>query len=163
MTTAHVNACLLALVVGGILAFARKGTPRHRLLGYIYVAATCGYAASSFFMYESTGQFTFFHAISIQNVVLVVGGVTFSRLLRGRVRNWPVWHLRLMLYSYLSLVVTGLRFTLPYVLPGRRIWPFLVFVVLPLCSWRWIERRVVPAWRPGRESTAPTQHAALEA
>jgi len=147
MKSFHLSACVVALVVGAFIVFLRKGNKVHRSLGRLYVGATMAYAVSSFFMYPSTGRFTPFHAISIQSAMLVVSGVALSRVLRSTVPDWQVWHLRFMLYSYVALVVTGLRFTLPYVLPGSRIWPVVVFVALPLCSWGWVERRVVPHWR----------------
>jgi hypothetical protein len=36
---------------------------------------------------------------------------------------------------------------LPYLPPGNQLVPVVAFVGLPLCSWFWIERRVVPRWR----------------
>jgi hypothetical protein len=59
-----------------------------------------------------------------------------------------------MLYSYVALVATGFRFALPY-FPHSRVVPIIVFVVLPLGSWIWIERRLVPSWhaRLGVRST----------
>ena len=147
MTTVHVGACLLALVAGALAAFARKGEFVHIVAGRLYVGATLIYGVSSFFLYPSTGQFTPFHAISIQNVAMVAVGIALPRLLKHRVKAWRIWHLRLMLYSYVALVVTGLRFAMPYGPPGNRVLPGLAFMVLPLCSWLWIERRVVPRWR----------------
>jgi uncharacterized membrane protein len=163
MTALHVGACAVALVVGALVAFMGKGSHRHRVLGRVYVGATMTYAISSFFMYPSTSRLTFFHSISIQNAMLVAGGVALSRLLRIAVPAWRVWHLRFMLYSYVALVVTGLRFTLPYVLPGNRIWPAIVFVVVPICSWGWVERRVVPHWRTGSRPALRPPASRLEA
>ena len=147
MILVHVATCVVALVVGAAVALAPKGTPMHRALGLVYVAATLAYSGSSFFMYPSTGRFTPFHVIAIQSVALVSLGLALPRLFRHRVQEWYVWHLRFMLYSYVALVATGLRFVLPYFTPGNRLVPILVFVALPLCSWVWIERRVVPRWR----------------
>jgi uncharacterized membrane protein len=146
MTTIHLIACVAAIIVGAAVLIRPKGTAVHRALGYAYVGATYVYCGSSFFMYPSTGRLTPFHFISIQNLVLVSCGVSFPLFLRHRVRHWYVWHLRLMLYSYIALVLTGFRFAFPYV-PRSRAVPILVFVVLPLASWIWIERRVLPPWR----------------
>jgi len=150
MTMIHVGACLLALGAGALAAFVRKGELVHIVAGRVYVGATLIYAVSSLFLYPSTGQFTPFHAISIQNVAMVAAGMALPRLLKHRVKIWRIWHLRLMLYSYIALVVTGLRFAMPYGAPGNRVLPGLAFMVLPLCSWFWIERRVVPRWRAPR-------------
>ena len=48
-----------------------------------------------------------------------------------------------MLYSYVALVATGLRLALPYVKGIGRAGPLIVFTLVPLCGWWWIERRVV--------------------
>ena len=146
MTTVHLAACLFAIVVGGVVLLRPKGTARHRTLGFLYVGATFVYCGSSFFMYPSTGRLTAFHLISVQNLALVSGGVLVAGFGRRRIRTWYAWHLRLMLYSYVSLAVTGFRFALPY-LPRNRVLPILVFVGVPVSSWIWIERRVLPPWR----------------
>jgi hypothetical protein len=127
----------------------------HRALGSVYVGATFLYCSSSFFMYPSTGRLTPFHLIAIQNLVLVSCGVALPRFLRQRLTDWYAWYLRLMLYSYVALVATGFRFALPY-FPHSRVVPIIVFVVLPLGSWIWIERRLVPSWhvRLGVRSTS---------
>lgn len=146
MTTIHVIACVAAIIVGAMVIMRPKGTAAHRALGFVYVVATFAYCGSAFFMYPSTGRLTPFHLISIQNLVLVSFGVSLPRFLRHRLRTWYAWHLRLMLYSYVALVVTGFRFAFPY-LPRNRVVPILVFVALPLGLWIWIERRLLPYWR----------------
>jgi uncharacterized membrane protein len=146
MTTIHLIACVAAIIVGAMVLVRPKGTAVHRALGYTYVGATIVYCGASFFMYPSTGRLTVFHFISVQNLVLVSGGVSFPLFLRDRFRHWYAWHLRLMLYSYISLVVTGFRFALPY-LPRNRVAPVVIFVAVPLGCWIWIERHVLPRWR----------------
>lgn len=147
MKMVHLGACLLALAAGAFAAIARKGTFAHIMMGRVYVGATFIYCVSSFFLYPSTGQFTPFHAISIQNAAMVAGGIALPRLLKHLVTTRRIWQLRLMLYSYVALVVTGLRFAMPYAPSGNRVLPGLVFMILPACSWFWIERFVVPRWR----------------
>lgn len=154
MTTIHLIGCVAAIVAGAIVVLRPKGTAAHRALGSVYVGATFLYCGSSFFIYPSTGRLTPFHLIAIQNLVLVSFGVALPRFLRQRFTDWYAWHLRLMLYSYIALVATGFRFALPY-FPHSRVVPIVVFVVLPLGSWMWIERRLVPSWhvRLGGRST----------
>ena len=146
VTTIHVIACVAAIIAGGMVIMRPKGTAVHRALGFVYVGATFAYCGSAFFMYPSTGRLTPFHLISIQNLVLVSFGISLPRFFRRRLRTWYAWHLRLMLYSYVALVITGLRFVFPY-LPRNRVVPILVFVALPLGVWIWIERRLMPHWR----------------
>src|SRR5262245_51185800 len=114
MTRIHLVASVAAIIVGAMVLVRPKGTAVHRALGFVYVGATFAYCGSSFFMYPSTGRPTLFHLISIQNLVLVSCGVSMPRFLRPRFRGWYAWHLRLMSYSYIALVMTGFRFVLPY-------------------------------------------------
>jgi hypothetical protein len=62
-----------------------------------------------------------------------------------------------MLYSYVALIATGFRFALPY-FPHSRVVPIIVFVVLPLGSWIWIERRLVRSWHVRLEVRSAGSH-----
>jgi len=149
MTTLHLLASVGALASGAMVLVRAKGTSPHRIVGAAYVCATVLYCLSSFAIYPSTGRLTPFHAIALQNLCLVGSGVAVSRVFRRRVPEWRVWHLRLMSYSYVSLVATGLRFAIP-ALPQSRLIPALTFAVVPVACWVYIERRVVPFWRRQR-------------
>lgn len=105
-------ACVAAIIAGAIVIVLPKGALAHRGLGFLYAAATLAYRGSAFFIY-SAGKLTPFHLISIQNFMLVSCGVSLPRLVARRLRAWYVWHIRLMLYSYVALVVTGFRFAFP--------------------------------------------------
>jgi uncharacterized membrane protein len=155
VTKLHLWACVSALIAGAITLSRPKGTAAHRIFGLAYVGATILCCVSSLAMFPSTGQFTPFHAVAAQNLMLVGLGTGLSRYLRRRVRDWRVWRLRLMTYSYVSLVVTGLRFAMP-VLPQGRLVPAVIFVAVPIACWIYIEQRVVPAWRPRAANTSST-------
>jgi uncharacterized membrane protein len=146
MIRVHLAGCIAALLLGGLVAWLPKGTPVHRLLGWCYVLATVVYAGSALTIFPSTGHFTPFHAIAVQSFALVGLGIGAARAMSRRSTVWRIWHLRFMLYSYVALAATGLRFGLPY-LAGGRAGPILVFTVVPACSWWWIEHRVVKRWR----------------
>lgn len=143
MTTLHIAACAAALAAGALVFSAKKGTRLHRRVGWIYVASTVVYALSSFGIPTQDGGFTFFHAISLQSLILVTLGVAANRL--GPIR-WRAWHIRTMAFSYVALVATGLRFTLP-VLGIGRLGPLLIFSVFPAVAWLSIERRFVRSLR----------------
>ena len=156
MIRVHVAGTVAALLVGGLVAWLPKGTATHRALGWCYLLATVVYAVSALRIFPSTGHFTPFHAIAIQSIALVAMGAGTARARLSGFTAWRVWHLRFMLYSFVALVVTGLRFGLPYLAPAGRAAPIVIFTVVPACCWWWIERRVVPRWRPRRAvSLAP--------
>ena len=154
----HLFACAAALVAGACAGLLPKGRPAHRSAGQLYVVATVVYCLSSFFIYTSTGQLTFFHAVSVQNLALVSAGMAMPRLMRHRAPNWRVWHLRFMAYSYVALVATGLRFALPLVSGGgRSVVAILAFVVVPVGAWVWVERALVATWRSPRMAESETR------
>lgn len=158
MIDVHLLACAAALVAGACAALLPKGRPAHRSAGQLYVVSTVVYCVSSFFIYTSTGQLTFFHAVSVQNLALVSAGMAMPRLMKQRAPDWRVWHLRFMAYSYVALVATGLRFALPLVSGGgRSVVAILAFVVVPLGVWLWVERALVATWRPLRMPETETR------
>lgn len=109
---AHVAAALLALLLGALQLFRRKGGPRHRLLGRVWVALMAIVALSSFFIWTIRlwGPFSPIHLISLFTLFMLWRGVAFAR------RHNIATHRRIMQATYvLALVVTGF-FTF---LPGR--------------------------------------------
>ncbi len=103
----HVAASVSALLLGGTVLALRKGTPRPVLAGWLYTASMVVLGLSSFGIYEVSGSFSIFHAITIQGLVFVSAGIVCARFLRKRLGEWQVWHARFMVYSYITLAVTG--------------------------------------------------------
>ncbi|MES1952766.1 MULTISPECIES: DUF2306 domain-containing protein [unclassified Salinisphaera] len=108
----HVLAALLALGVA-IAQFALpRGTPRHRGLGWVWIALMTSVALSSFFIHEIRlmGPWSPIHLLSILTLVTLVAGVRAIR--SGNVRA----HRRSMLSLFVfALIGTG-AFTF---MPGR--------------------------------------------
>jgi uncharacterized membrane protein len=148
----HIVASLGAVVAGLCVVVLDKGTARHRLVGKVYAALTYTLCGASFFIFETSGTFSVFHMVAIQNAALVTAGLAAARL-RNRLTGWVTWHLRFMMYSYLALVATGALQFLEY-LPFRN--PRLdvpIFVFAPmLAGWFAVEWRL-PHWRA---ATAPS-------
>lgn len=108
----HALMALFALVVGAIQLCAKKGTLRHRLVGYAWVSAMALVALSSFWIHELRwfGSFSLIHLLSL--LVLFTLATSIRAVRRGDIEV----HRRSMIQLYvLGLVLTGL-FTL---LPGR--------------------------------------------
>jgi uncharacterized membrane protein len=106
---------------GGVLALTAgqltlsKGTPRHRTLGYAWVALMAVVALSSFaiptFMTRLMGAFPF-GPIHILSIIMLIG---LALAVRAARRGDVARHRRIVLILTASFLVTGL-FTL---LPGR--------------------------------------------
>ena len=108
----HAFAALGAFGLGALQLWLPKGTPRHRLLGWIWVALMAGIALSSFAIHTicTFGPFSIIHLLSAVTLVALPVGVLHTR--RHRVAR----HRRVMqLLFFGALIVAGI-FTLT---PGR--------------------------------------------
>jgi uncharacterized membrane protein len=87
----HAAAALLALALGIVQFVLVKGTRRHRVMGYIWVALMYGVAITSLFISNSpwVGPFGPIHLLSL----LVICGLPFAVLhaRRGSIRGHKLW------------------------------------------------------------------------
>lgn len=104
----HLGAALLALSAGLSVAAIRKGTSRHRLIGYIFVAGM-GITALSSIWIARNGQFSWIHLLTALTLVMLPYGILMRRL--GRIAA----HRQAMTGLLPGLAIAG-AFTL---LPGR--------------------------------------------
>jgi len=108
----HVVAALLALVLGLLQFAGPRGTPRHRIVGRLWVLLMVMVSGSSFFIHELRlfGPWSPIHVLSV--VTLASLGYAIVAVRRGNIAA----HRRAMISAYvLGLVVAG-AFTL---VPGR--------------------------------------------
>jgi uncharacterized membrane protein len=113
----HLGTVLPAFVIGTYILFIRKGTPRHKKLGKIYVGFMLVTAFVTLFMPAVVGptflnHFGFIHLLSL--LVFVTVPLAILAIRKGNVRA----HKRHMLGMYVgALLIAG---TLA-VMPGRMI------------------------------------------
>lgn len=110
----------------------RKGTRRHRLVGWIYVGAMVLLILTSFTIFELTGGFGSYHVMSIVSGGTLALAIYFP-LRRRHHGGWMEHHYFWIAYSYVGLVMaTGSHF-FQY---GPLGWPFwaraLLYWGLPL-------------------------------
>jgi uncharacterized membrane protein len=107
---AHTLFAIVALILGAVQLFRRKGDFGHRLLGRTWVALMALVALSSFFIWtiRTLWLFSPIHLISIFTLAMLWLGV--RRAQRGDIAR----HQKTMKYTYfLALVVTGLLTFIP--------------------------------------------------
>ncbi len=110
----HLATVLPAFALGGWLIFAsKKGAPRHRAVGAIYLALMVVTAGATFFIRTlHPGHFSWIH-LFIPMTLFGVGGALWA-VRRGNIAG----HKRAMLGLYVGVVTAGaLTF-----LPGRLMW-----------------------------------------
>lgn len=108
----HVATAALALALGGYLLAAAKGTPKHRLLGRIWIGLMVATALSSFFIHSFRSYFGFspIHLLSVLTLIGSFQAVAAARA--GRIAD----HRRHVGNLYTFALLTAGAFTL---LPGR--------------------------------------------
>jgi uncharacterized membrane protein len=108
----HTIACLIALAAGGYVLAGRKGTRRHRRIGWWYVMSMLVLNLSILAVYnfdivpgagQGPGRFGIFHwmtlATLLATVLAVIGAVR-----QRHSRVWAHVHAQAMLFSYYMLV-----------------------------------------------------------
>lgn len=144
----HATAAILAMALGALILFRRKGTPAHKLMGRLWAALMLIVATSAIFINEIRliGPFSPIHVF----VLVTYAGIGFGiwEIRHGRVQS----HQATMKSTYLgALLLTG-AFTL---LPGRRMhdvlfgadsgWtPSLIAIPLALAATAYLWRRLMP-------------------
>ena len=104
----HALAALISLFAGLTVLALRKGTARHRFVGWIFVVAMAVTAITSAFI-TSDGHYSAIHLLSVLTIVTLPRAVILRR--RGNIAG----HRAAMLWLLAGLVVAG-AFTL---MPGR--------------------------------------------
>ncbi len=111
MVGIHLTAAVAALLLGVGILLMRRGTPRHRRMGRLWVLAMALTAATSFGIRElGAGRLSWLHALSAYVLVGLVLAVLAIR--RGDVKA----HRQQMLGLYAGLVIAGVA---AVAVPGR--------------------------------------------
>jgi uncharacterized membrane protein len=111
----HLVSALAALVTGAAVLLGRKGTRRHRQLGWAYVASMLLLNVTALLIYRLFGRFGPFHAGAIFSLVsVVVGTLAALEARRARGRRDPVAraralgrHYQWMTWSYVGLAAAA--------------------------------------------------------
>jgi uncharacterized membrane protein len=102
LSLVHILLGLIAVILGLVIFGLRKGDPRHRLLGWIYVA--CLLASLVGILIRGRAHPTPFHAYAAVMMGCLATAVLASRL-RAHVSDWRSWHAVLMSFSMVGCAV----------------------------------------------------------
>ncbi len=111
----HTVAAVAALILGAAVLLTRKGTRRHRQLGWGYVVSMLLLNVTALMIYRLFGRFGPFHAGAIFSLVTVVAGTAAALGARqARVRRSAVEraralerHYQWMTWSYVGLAAAA--------------------------------------------------------
>ncbi len=98
----HVALALVALVSGFIMVVTRKGTLRHRKIGWVYAVSMLGLNATALLIYRLFGGFGPFHVLALVSLLTIIAGLIPAVRRRPR-REWLEHHAYWMTWSYVGL------------------------------------------------------------
>lgn len=115
----HTIAALTALVSGAAVLLIRKGTRRHRQLGWVYVVSMLLLNGTALLIYRLFGRFGPFHVGAVFSLVTVVAGTAAAvGARRARARRNAVdraraleRHYQWMTWSYVGLAAAAVSET----------------------------------------------------
>lgn len=96
----HLLAALLAIITGTIVLFMKKGTKRHKQVGYTYVFSMLLLNATAFMTYRLFGGFGIFHYGAIGSALTLVGGMI---PVIKKSKGWINRHFGFMYWSVIGL------------------------------------------------------------
>ncbi|KGM31824.1 DUF2306 domain-containing protein [Inquilinus limosus] len=112
----HVAAVCVAVILAPVQLIGPKGTPRHRLLGWIWVAAIVGACVSAFFILDRpipphVGPVSWLHLLAAFTLVRVGQAVAAAR------RHDVERHRRAM--RAIAWLALGIPLVVAFAVPGR--------------------------------------------
>ena len=105
----HTACSLIALGTGLVVVLNPKGTQRHRVIGYMYVAAMLALNISALMIYRVFGRFGPLHIFAIISLLSVIAGLVPA--IRKQA-GWLNRHYTSMSWSYLGLLAAAAAETL---------------------------------------------------
>ena len=79
----HVALALVALVSGFVVIVMRKGTLRHRRIGWVYAVSMLGLNVTALLIYRLFGRFGPFHIAALLSLLTIVAGLITSGVSRS--------------------------------------------------------------------------------
>jgi uncharacterized membrane protein len=122
----HIGAACVALAVGTAVLASRKGTPRHAVLGRLYLAAMLTVNIPVLFVYDTTGAPGVFHVLAVVSLVTTALGWSALHRRPRRVRA----HAAFMTWSWLGVVTAGLAQFANREIPQQAPLPVVAVIVL---------------------------------
>lgn len=105
----HFAAALIALILGPIIMFRRKGDKTHRWLGRIWAICMLCITVSALVMYDMLGRPNLFHFFAIVSLATLIPGVwSIRKYKKSRNPAHLLTHQYCMVWAFFGLAAAGL-------------------------------------------------------
>jgi len=98
----HLLSAVASLLFGSLVLLMKKGTNRHRLMGYVYVFSMTIMNITAFSIYRLFHGFGPFHIAALASSVTLLMGFV-PALFRKKISSWIHYHVFGMYYSAIGL------------------------------------------------------------
>ncbi|MDG1822671.1 MAG: DUF2306 domain-containing protein [Flavobacteriaceae bacterium] len=97
----HLLVSIVAMITGIVVLITKKGTKKHRQIGYIYVTSMLLVNFTAFMIYRLFGGFGIFHFFAIVSFMTLLAGM--YPIIRRKGRNYIFRHFNYMYWSVVGL------------------------------------------------------------
>nr|WKN39191.1 DUF2306 domain-containing protein [Tunicatimonas sp. TK19036] len=132
----HLMVAILALISGTLVLLMKKGTQRHKLVGYFYAFNMLLVNLTAFGIYRLWGGFGIFHIAAIIGLVTLLAGMIPVMIRKPR-DNYMGWHFSFMYWSVIGLYAAFVSETLTRIpeTPFFGMLGIATFGVMAVASW----------------------------
>jgi len=113
--TLHLIFVIPALVLGIFMLIQKKGTAKHKLIGWVWVVLMQINALITFFI-QLNGRFSWIHILSVITIISTSIGIWAIR------NNKRYLHMGCMIGPFVGMIIAGV---FAAILPGRIVYNFL--------------------------------------
>ncbi|WP_028115116.1 DUF2306 domain-containing protein [Ferrimonas senticii] len=118
----HVVSAIIALVIGAVVLASKKGTNKHKKLGYVYFFSMLVLNLSAIPITSMSGSIGLFHIFILLSLPTTIMALYIPLFWRHKT-NWLVLHFSFMYWSYVGLIaafVAEIMVRLPTILMTTR-------------------------------------------
>ena len=136
----HLVVSILALIAGSFVMCTKKGTKRHKIIGYFYSFFMLSVLVTALLIYRLTGGFNVFHFIAIAGFFYLIMGLVPMVLKR---KNRIKTHIYFMYWSVIGLYAALVAEVLVRV-PNTPFWWMVgvgVAVVTGIASYYYVKKK----------------------
>jgi len=103
----HFALMIASLAIGAAIFLMSKGTPRHKVLGRVFIVGMLVSNMVVLTIYRDSGQPSIFHVLAIVSIVSLAAAIALVRL-PGTGIGRRIAHGHVMIWSYGGVVAAGL-------------------------------------------------------
>lgn len=98
----HLIVSLISVISGTLIFAMKKGTKRHKQIGYLYCLSMVGVVATAFMIYRLFGGFGLFHIAAVISSLTLLAGMIPAFFFRHN-PGWINLHIGFMYWSVMGL------------------------------------------------------------